>query len=318
MENDSKNPAKELSLLEKIEPIIIDAVAISSLLLPYDIPLPESWFGAVFIITIFYGLHNTQKPSSEWMQLIYGFLLIGAMLSASAVAFLITGSLMGALLGLFIIFPILLIKGDGGKVNPFTKLYEHPIRIVLIPLIFTLFLQATESILTLKVDMGLAIVAFFIMVLPIRILITFERPKYFYHVLTLLASLVFYTHSMTTTIIQSPTAMAWRMVHGQESLEDFVEILEEGEALAVVKLHLGDDYTRKIMTEGTYYIALTKNEDNLWDIDLEASKAYYEEHELERSRYEKLEKQYQMDLNYAKDYSPNYIKPKKNLMEMFF
>jgi len=269
------NTPKTLTLAEQLEPLIIDMMAIVSLLLPFHLNVPVDAHAPIFILVIFYGLHNTHPPRNNFfLEATYGILLIGGMFGVAGVGFLL-GDLLGALVGLMIAFPIFLIKGDGGKANPFTAFYEHPIRILLLPVLFTLFMHISADILTLRAEPPLAMILFFMMFLPVRVLVDFERPKRFYHILALLGALAFYTYEMYHTINNSPTSPVWQLVSGQESQEDYMKVIEQKDSTALVEAHFGGHYTRKLVDGGSYQVYTSKDSVGQWQIDIEATKQLY-------------------------------------------
>lgn len=280
----------ELTTFQKAEPFVIDFIAIGSLIAPINLAPPEALWVPLFILVLFYGLYNTNAPKYQVLQFFYGLSCIGVMFASMGVGYLLTGNILGSLLGLMVFFPFLMMKGVGSKNNPFAKLYEHPSRILLIPILFSLFANATEEILTLKLQPEMAGLVLLLAFLPVRFLITYDRPQKFYHIIEMCVALWFYMHAISTTILYSPTTAAWRIIDRQENGEDFLTVLDRTENEVVVEAHVASVYARRDINGseirgGSYYVVTSKTEKG-WGIDIEKTKSYYENNKLDMKDFE--------------------------------
>ncbi|MEN8123277.1 MAG: hypothetical protein ABFS35_23270 [Bacteroidota bacterium] len=164
---------------ENLEVLIIDGLTVLGVYLIGEINLPVFAYTLIATLTALYAIASKEAPRNFLLQMFYAFGLFGAICTFSVLLFLLfDNSFTAAIIGLILGYIIAMSKGSGsGKINKaLDKLYYHPTRVFIMPIVFNLFILGAESLFKYQISPGFAVVFMFFTYIPIRILLLIKAP----------------------------------------------------------------------------------------------------------------------------------------------
>jgi hypothetical protein len=146
--------------------------------------------------------------------------------------------------------------GDKGLMKIVNAAYDHGSRAVLLPAVVFLFITGSEYLLATRFAPGYAVLAMFLVYLPIRFMFAFKEPFRFFHFIVMAAAFFVYAQRMIGMLEDSPGSPVWRSFAGY--LGDSVLVAREEGERAVLFVRNRDT--------GGRFVTVRRGADRKWEI----------------------------------------------------
>ena len=252
---------------KNLEVLIIDGLTVLGVYFLGEINLPNSIYGLISLLAILYAMANIETPNNILLQIFFAFGLFGVVCTISGLLFLLfDNSFAAAIIGMILAFTLVMSKNsaDGNISQTLKKLYDHPTRIFIMPIVFNIFILGAESIFMYQISPMFAVIFMFFTYLPVRLLILVKAPFKWYHFFIMATAAYLYTSSMFNKIYNSPTTPVWIGIRNE--LGDHVKIIENDTIDGIfIEAYLAQSRAYDV-SEGTYYFIVDMDSTNHWVI----------------------------------------------------
>lgn len=243
----------------------------------YAIPPYIPFFSLVVVLVLIYSMARKSKPSNPLLQIFYGLGLMGIIWTCAGIPALMFNSLVMALPGMLVGY-IVAMKHEGGDkgLTVFAnRIYDHPSRIIILPVATYFFISGTEYVFHTRISTDYSMILVVMVYLPVRLMLMFKEPYKPYHFIIMLAAFAIFSYGVFVSVNASPAAPVWHKMGGY--LGDTVRVLKSRGSEAVVYARVGSGGDR--IPQGTYLFVTVKTPGGVWKIDDAKTTAYIKEKE---------------------------------------